>query len=947
MFIPTNTYGPTKKVAPRARDMQSLVGYHADDGNDYIGIKVDFEVETWFAKMIEDEGLEALCKKYPYQPLKVDKNTGALVPINGTDYSCRITNVFHAIYHMRLDEYNRKVKEMQQMTQQQPQFAQQAPNTFCTPDPGVAIQPTNYVQNNANQQCQNQGYGLNLASAYHHEPENPQIHEATMHDTMVENQQDIDNKYGFTNQGGMIDPNAAPTNGWHPNMNGNLNPDGYQQQYMMPPPQPNMYPNYGYQQQTMPPMPQPPMAQQSMSPMMPQNPYMYNPAYANSNPIQSFIPCYKGDNPAQQQQQFPVMAGKRFACFADAEARRDAANAAAMARAKAANEYDKMINPSRLETSDYAFALNNIDFSDPESIARVREHQMQRQYVNPMYNNMGNPNIMQQPMMPQQQYGMNNPFAPPQQPPMYNQGFGMGMYNTGYGYNNIITGGGIVTSTDFMEYTEEEMAAGRCPRWKITRTTKKQEEEAEKKRQEEIAKKKKYEEEHPRKMKVTLYRTAVIKKDGKEVEVPLEEYEKIKKEQQEIEDRYNKIIETLQLVHPDFNPADNPQGYTDEYIAEVKKLVLDIDIYDRARAMCVMYSISDGTSKENFNVYFTDTEKQLQTYREQEKMHPELNYRVPFRYRKTPHMEEDPETGTRKWVAYEPDIKRTARVDEYKTIPFYTFDRARDPNQMEWSLFLRQAVSDRRDIIVQHMVEKDLERVKQDQAIEACNEFDPMQYRMKQYLIQQKQSKMQYDFYREAKLTTLTDKQFNDWWYMYTPKANPNGTELSKEARLDNLAAWRYKKTEENIQFLSMLESIDQNAVRNEYLARANAALKPFGYDYLAESQTLMDFFDRLGYVGTKIAEDNIAKQRTEGINKTISETAYRNALYDMVNVNTEDNRPNYNPNAVHQKVDPDSGLPADYIDFTKDKDYPRRRAEFMHYCDTVKGSVELKPIYK
>ena len=202
MLIPTGTYGPTKKVEPKEKNY--IVGYTAKDGNDYVAIKPDFEKESWFNDLIQEDGLESLCKEFPYQPLKVDKDSGMLVPIFSCDYNAKATNLFHIIYHMRKDK----------MEEQKGVFSN------CVDMPSISIQPSNFISKSDFVVDQNGGYTPKWSEAYHHETEIPQIHESNVSNFVMTKEEEQSTGHGMSNVDIRISPEQACANipkNWHPN----------------------------------------------------------------------------------------------------------------------------------------------------------------------------------------------------------------------------------------------------------------------------------------------------------------------------------------------------------------------------------------------------------------------------------------------------------------------------------------------------------------------------------------------------------------------------------------------------------------------------------------------------------------------------------------------------------------------------------------------------------
>lgn len=101
--------------------VEDLFGYTNMAGEDFIGIAPDIAIETWFNDLIAQYGLEQLVQMYPYQPMKVNKATGIIEPINqDCTYNARLTNCFHVLYQRRRDK-------MIQQTVQQASPVEQVP----------------------------------------------------------------------------------------------------------------------------------------------------------------------------------------------------------------------------------------------------------------------------------------------------------------------------------------------------------------------------------------------------------------------------------------------------------------------------------------------------------------------------------------------------------------------------------------------------------------------------------------------------------------------------------------------------------------------------------------------------------------------------------------------------------------------------------------------------
>ena len=142
-------------VAP----VEDLFGYTNIAGEDFIGVAPDISIEGWFNDLIEQYGLEQLVQMYPYQPMKVNKETGIIEPIS--------------------PDCNKMIQQSVQQASPVEQIPFQNVNnmnqSFLPQNPilasGNAMQVSNNTQAamSANLQqpiVQNQGYSLNLQSQF-------------------------------------------------------------------------------------------------------------------------------------------------------------------------------------------------------------------------------------------------------------------------------------------------------------------------------------------------------------------------------------------------------------------------------------------------------------------------------------------------------------------------------------------------------------------------------------------------------------------------------------------------------------------------------------------------------------------------------------------------------------------------------------------------------------
>ena len=71
-----------------------------------------------------------------------------------------------------------------------------------------------------------------------------------------------------------------------------------------------------------------------------------------------------------------------------------------------------------------------------------------------------------------------------------------------------------------------------------------------------------------------------------------------------------------------------------------------------------------------------------------------------MRYRRLPMRFKDPKSGRILYSEYKAPNRRKFKVDEFKIIDFFDFDRGREPNKEEWQVFYAQAEYERDNEIV-------------------------------------------------------------------------------------------------------------------------------------------------------------------------------------------------------------------------------------------------------
>lgn len=203
--MPTNTYS-IERVAP----IEDIVNYRDRQGNEYVAVSADFEQEAWINNLIGQYGLEQLCEMFPYQPLRVDKATGLLVPIFHCEYQAKATNLFHIIYHMKLDA-----------AQDQPQPQQ---NEYQNMDTSSPPQTYGFEQQFEESPSQVPEYSPHWQEAFHINEGEPNYVDHSLTE-LVEDPNNPEYKYGITNDGGDFEiDDTPPSQPYHPNPAPQYNP---------------------------------------------------------------------------------------------------------------------------------------------------------------------------------------------------------------------------------------------------------------------------------------------------------------------------------------------------------------------------------------------------------------------------------------------------------------------------------------------------------------------------------------------------------------------------------------------------------------------------------------------------------------------------------------------------------------------------------------------------
>lgn len=864
ILVPTGTYGPIQKVEPIEKD--DIISYTDKDGNDYIAVGVDFENEDWFSKLIETEGLENLCQKYPYQPLKVDKNTGLLVPINECDYNAKLTNGFHVIYQMRKEKL-----------EQNNQYGFSRPDTN-TQEYGFNVE----IESSPSQTPE---YETNWASAFHiNEPPMPKV-DMSLFDLWCESPEDEANKHGMYN----IDAKMYPDEGFDhivPN-----HPNHFIQQNVYQPQ--SMYGIVQQQQQNM---------RQAIYNYNQQQEMQYHNFFANA------IPKYSNSYITTINQAHSTGTFSPTFDLLQEESRK------AMEREEANMRYASQINQS---------VTNRVDFSDPSSFSSIQDPR----YTDPAVNNLNNPNktkpiptfgydmnIVKQHINPS--YFVHNFQNNPNYQPQYSITTGF----SGFGYNSR-------SNYNFVSFNESEKRAGKQIQSRIIRTS--EETVIETVKTTRISRKTIQEEINETKKKLAssarVIRVHEVNINGEIKELNDEEYEKF----------INQTDDNLDIGEA----TEGRKRYGKSFINGVIELAKQIWVYEKAWSQVLIESMDDiDYPVIDMKAFIQVTKNKIEWYKQQEKVHPDRNYRVDYRYIRTPK----PRTATNGDLMFTPEERRDIEYQDRKkytlrdgkVVDFFKYDRFHEPSEEEWSLFCEEVIYVRNVSVILYKTQDFLETEERNLDIEEMSYHPTILTRLQEQKLREKHMADQYSIYRAAYGTSLSDEDFDKWWYRNDPSTKQNRTE---EDEIFEQECKRYQMGSARQDVLMTAVPVDYEKVSQAIQKKREEVVREFDEDIMSDCTSLKDFFDRLHVLVVKCEEATIEEQKKEFLRTAQFEDRdeYHRQLFSWANSDRLGN--NRKPGSPYKT----------YEEFVDTEEYRKRKEEFIRYCDTNTRHIPLRPVFK
>lgn len=865
-----------------------IIGFQdPNTGVDYVGVLPSLEEQQWVSKWIDEEGLENLCKKYPYQPLKIDKDKNILVACDPRcEYLATLTNCFHVLYHMRNNKNHVQGDpslDYNPMEHLIDVDVSQNKNNSCTSTQSFSLKDK-LVDNNNSNQC----YMPDLKSAYHQTEEEIKYDIPLNKDSYVVNEEK-DELYSFdaTKIKDNIFSSSLPEGyqNYHPNR-------PVQQQYYQ-------YPNYYQQQASIP-------------------NYNYNPSY---------LPSYNSST--------NVGMGA-FGCFNDAYAAR---NNYVQNTLQNVNQY----NPNRLETS-------SVDFSNPEFLNRMQRpsNPYATVAVNPniTYGNTPQQGVLRKTTI-NPSYLPNYGYTTCLNNTQYNYGYN----NYNPWLNNRVDNCswmepteedyqmGIFPRVRIIKGDEEEKEVKKDPINEISYMDRLNPKKIKLKvsvvmgDEEEDKKEEKEETKASVNMGLNLMKEAskaIDKLEGNDSKPYT--YDNI--EEEKIEQLADQIAPYDLAVALSLTDAMD-HGYTEEEFNLYKEWVeekveyyrtqemmfpnIDFRLPYRHRRVPAHIQIGPGENDIDF-LPEPDQKDQIKKYDANGKR--VYDYDCGFDF-------DDGNYDAFK-IFFLKAIKDRDKIILRKKMEKFSSKEGKTDRQIKLDMRNNNNMSFNSSL--------------DDNDDEVFNPYDPLSVQRYYYKQRQKELRNQYSVFRTGVGKRMTDEEFDRWWNYGTTelpdKNKPLTFEEAKKRRIKELNAM----TARHSMILYNAVPINYGAMANRFLNNAYGKIREFEQGWMDDCKGLQMVFDKLGYLVNRVREYDWKEQMEEAAYKVRTSFNRTAALHQFVN------DPNYtvNPNMPKLENPEQYGLPQGSVNFMGLPEYKDKRSKFIEYCRTHMGiTTPLKPIYK
>lgn len=361
----------------------------------------------------------------------------------------------------------------------------------------------------------------------------------------------------------------------------------------------------------------------------------------------------------------------------------------------------------------------------------------------------------------------------------------------------------------------------------------------------------------------------IYSSEGDKDELNRQIQEQKEREQAPIKERQNKLDELYTLANQVIEYLERPKREipwftkTSGWQKVVDDLALQLQVYDKATAMVLIESLQDPNVTP---AYFADRiyptcQLILEDYKKREEERGgEISYKAGFRYRQVPHkvkFHEKDGSIIEAWVPKSnPERELKKKFEKGKFGKRFPFDLGREPDVEEWAAFYQRAEAELEIEIVAIKAKDILLQAEVDNILDEEYAFWESLKRDRQNKLRiWKQNKNQKSVYRSANYASMTNEEFDKWWYQEDPTLDPN----YKETKEEDDERYIRERQEERDRAIARREAAIDNAIYYDdprYIAACQQWFNNYCEDManwdeglMAKCTTLSDIFNVAEYL--------------------------------------------------------------------------------------------------
>ena len=381
---------------------------------------------------------------------------------------------------------------------------------------------------------------------------------------------------------------------------------------------------------------------------------------------------------------------------------------------------------------------------------------------------------------------------------------------------------------------------------------------------------------------------------------------------------------------------ETPLDWSKEDQKEITDLLDKIWVYNKALAYLILEDLILDREKSGFNDWtreryermFEYLTNKLEYYKKSEKEFKNIvDYKAPYQYRPLPdyYMDEDNDP----MFPIQDDPIAMIERDHLTKEKIYKYDRGRDwLTPEEWEVFkayehmclvrgMEKIFAREMGELNQHMVTKE-EEPKQEPQLPPWNPNDPVTIKLYRMREQDKEYQNHKDFFRYITRHSMTDTEFDNWWWGTNTKVNRQ-QQITRE---DQQRLWVQEMNRRHLQFLNTLRPVDyaqQGAIWRE---QAIKRLREYDRGLEPADLPLTEFFNRLGYLAVVRPHElelkrQLQEQKRE-INTTQTKSNFMHNMY-LASNNLYQQQQTKNPNRQYipkyGTIDPRFNMPTTFVD--------------------------------